>query len=114
MKVFRIKYAVKAFSLFTGAIFLNMSFLLVEISALDIERNNQMARNLSMLIASSMAEEEPGAADEDSTLSELDLIVNSHAGAPPSDLSSPIRFSIWSHGHPRLGEFEICYPPPEV
>ena len=114
MKVFRIKYAIKAFSLFTGVIFLNMSFVLVELSALNIERNNEMARNLSMLVANSMAEEEPGAADEDSTLSELDLIVNHHANASTTHISSPIKFNIWSHGHPRLSEFEICYPPPEA
>jgi hypothetical protein len=113
MKIFRIKYAANAFTLFTAVIFLNMSFVLAEISALNIDRNNQMARNLSILVANSMAEEEPGA-DEDSTFSELDFIVHHYPNVGTIDLSSNIKFGTWSHGHPRLGEFEICNPPPEA
>ena len=115
MKVFRIKCVVNAFTLFTGIVFLNMSFVLVEIATLRIDRDNQMAQNLSMLVANSMAEEEPGAsADEDSTLSEVDLIFSQHGSPGTIDSSSRIKFNIWSHGHPRLSEFEICNPPPEA
>jgi hypothetical protein len=115
MKVFRIKYVTTALSLFTGIIFLNMSFILVEITALKMDRDKEMARNLSILVASGVAEEEPGtAADEDSTVSEIDLIFNhssSHGGS--INPTNGLDFDIWSHGHPRLAEFEICYPPPE-
>jgi len=114
MKIFRIKYASKAFALFTGVVFLNMSFVLAEISALNIDRNNQMARNLWVLVASSMAEEESGAADEDSTFSELDFIVNHYPHVVAIELVSANNFNIWSNGHTRLGEFEICNPPPEA
>ena len=114
MKIFRIKYAANAFTLFTGVIFLNMSFVLAEISALNIDRNNQMARNLSILVANSMAEEETGGADEDSTFSELDFVVNHYPNVTKTGLFSSNKFGIWSHGHPRLGEFEIRKPPPQV
>ena len=114
MKIFRIKYVSNAFALFTAVIFLNMSFVLVEISALNIDRTNQMALNLSILVANSMAEEEPGSGDEDSTFSELDFVVNHHAHVAPIDITSSGRFNIWLHGLPRLGEFEICNPPPEA
>ena len=116
MKLFRIRYVINALSLFTCVIFLNMSFIFVEIAALKIDQDKQMARNLSILVASCAAEEEPGgAADEDSTVSELDLIF-SHSSNPGSvnDSSNGIKYSIWSHGHPRLAEYEICNPPPEA
>ncbi|HMG92755.1 MAG TPA: hypothetical protein VK589_22010 [Chryseolinea sp.] len=116
MKVFRIKYVINALTLFTGVIFLNMSFIFAEISALKVDQDKQMARNLSILVASSAAEEEPGgAADEDSTVSELDLIF-SHPSIPGSitDFNNGINYNIWSHGHPRLAEYEICNPPPEA
>jgi hypothetical protein len=116
MEVFRIKYVINALSLFTCVIFLNMSFILVEISALKMDRDKEMARNLSILVASCAAEEEPGgAADEDSTVSELDLLF-SHSSNPggTTDFSNGIIYSIWSHGHPRLAEYEICNPPPEA
>ena len=113
MKIFRIRCAANVFTLFTGVIFLNMSFLLAEISALNLDPNNRMARNLSILIASSMAEEEPGA-DEDSTFSVLDFIVNHHPAVGTLDLFSNNKFGTWSHGHPRLSEFEIVKPPPQA
>ncbi len=100
------------FTFFTAIIFLNMSFLLAEISALNLNPNNQMARSLSILIASSMTEEEPGA-DEDSTFSVLDFIVNHQPTVGTIDLFSNNKFGTWLHGHPRLGEFEILKPPPK-
>jgi hypothetical protein len=108
MKVFRIKCVINGLSLFTCVIFLNMSFVLVEISALKMDQDKQMA--------SCAAEEEPGGtADEDSTVSELDLIFsNSSNAGTKTDFSNGIKYSIWSHGHPRLAEFEICNPPPEA
>ncbi|HEX6890599.1 MAG TPA: hypothetical protein VF141_07900 [Chryseolinea sp.] len=116
MKVFRIRCVINALSLFTCVIFLNMSFILVEISALKMDQDKQMARNLSVLVASCAAEEEPGgAADEDSTVSELDLIFsNSSNPGTTANFSNGIQYSIWSHGHPRLAEYEICNPPPEA
>jgi hypothetical protein len=116
MKVFRIKCVINGLSLFTCVIFLNMSFVLVEISALKMDQDKQMARNLSILVASCAAEEEPGGtADEDSTVSELDWIFsNSSNAGTKTDFSNGIKYSIWSHGHPRLAEFEICNPPPEA
>ena len=116
MKVLRIKYVVNALTIFTGVIFLNMSFILAEISVLKVDQDKQMARNLSILVASSAAEEEPGGtADEDSTFSELDLIFShsSNAGGI-TDFNNGITYNIWSHGHPRLAEYEICNPPPEA
>jgi len=63
-----------------------------------------------------MAEEEPGgAADEDSSVNEIDFIFNHPSNAPTSIiLSNARKFSIWSHGHPLLAEYEICSPPPEA
>ena len=113
MKIFRIRCAANAFTLFTGVVFLNMSFLLAEISALDLDKNKRMARNLSNLIASSMAEEEPGA-DEDSTFSAWDYVTNHHPTAGTIAFFFSNKFDVWSCGHPSLGEFEIIKPPPQA
>ena len=116
MKVFRIKYVINALTLFTGVVFLNMSFILAEISALKVDRDKEMARNLSILVASSAAEEEPGGtSDEDSTVSEMDLIFSHSTHAViVTTISHGIKYGIWSFGHPRLAEYEITTPPPEA
>ena len=116
MNAFRIKYVMNTLSLFTGVIFLNMSFILAEISALKVDRDKEMARNLSILVASSAAEEEPGgSSDEDSTVSEMDLIFNC-APHPVcvTVFNHGIKYGVWSDGHPRLAEYEISTPPPEA
>ena len=113
MKRFRIRCVSNAFILFPGVIFLNLSFLFAEVSALKLDPNNRMALNFSILPANSMAEEEPGA-DEDSTISTLDFIVNHHPTVGGIDLFSNNNFSIWSHGHTKLAEFEIIKPPPQA
>lgn len=114
MKLFRIKNIVTVFSLFTSVIFLNLSFMLAEIAALKMDQNKQVAQYLSILIASSMAEEEPGSGDADATFAEIDLIVQHVITPSVGAVTSDIKFNIWSHGHPRLGEFEINNPPPEA
>lgn len=116
MRLFRIKYVTNALTLFTGVIFLNMSFIFAEISALKVDRDKEIARNLSILVASCAAEEEPGGtADEDSTVSEMDLIFSHSTHAVTvSTISHGIKYGVWTYGHPKLAEFEISTPPPEA
>ena len=66
-------------TLFTGLIFLNMSFFLAEVSALKLNQDKKMVSNIIKLISSSAAEEEKdafGGADEDCSAKEVDLIFN--------------------------------------
>ena len=64
-------------TLFTGLIFLNMSFFLAEVSALKLSQDKKMFSNIIKLISSNAAEEEKdafGGTDEDSSAKEVDLI----------------------------------------
>ena len=40
-------------ALFTGLIFLNMSFFLAEVSALELTKDKKMLKNIALLISSS-------------------------------------------------------------
>ena len=104
---------VNVFSLVTGVIFLNMSFLLAEVSILERVRSNQASLSLTMALANAMAEEEPGSGKE-SSFSESDIIVNHWAKVEMIDIFSNNKFGAWSHGHPIPGEFEIRKPPPQA
>lgn len=108
MKILRVEFVANAFTIVAGFIFMNMSFLLAEISTL-IDRNNQT--NISRLLASSMAEEDPV---DDSTLSVFDFIINHCPNDSTIDLLSENEFGTLSHGHPSQGEFEIRKPPPQA
>ena len=108
MKILRVEFVANAFTIVAGFIFLNMSFLLAEISTL-IDRNNQT--NVSRLLASSMAEEDPV---DDSTFSVFDFIINHCPNDSTIDLFSENEFGRLSHGHPRQSELEIRKPPPQA
>jgi hypothetical protein len=119
MRLFRALYVRRLFSLFTGIVFLNMSFFLAEVSALKIGKDKQLWENICKLIAGSAAEEEKdafsGAADEDSLTQEIDLIFFYHTHA--ADGNSPLvkkNLSILTLGIPLFGNYEIYSPPPEV
>ncbi len=118
MRIFRIKYVSKALSLFTGIIFLNMSFFLAEVSLLELKKDKKMVENISKLLAGCAAEEEKdvfgGSADEDSSVKEIDLIfsylIYTSDGITTPDKS---KVHVLTQGVPRLGNFEIYSPPPE-
>ena len=57
MKVFRNQIALKIFSLFTGVIFLNMSFFLAEISLLEL-KDQRIIENVCNLVLNAGLEEE--------------------------------------------------------
>ena len=119
MEVFRLRYVSHGFSLFTGIVFLNMSFFLAEISALKLDQNKQMMENISKLLAGCAAEEEKdafgGTSDEDTTAKEIDLIFHYHTHAPGHNgLELTRDLSVLPQGSPRFGNYEIYSPPPEV
>ena len=57
MNIFRHQSVVKVFSLFTGVIFLNLSFLLAEVSMLDF-KDKQIIENVCNLLLNAGLEEE--------------------------------------------------------
>jgi hypothetical protein len=117
MSIFRISLYKNAMTLFTGLIFLNMSFFLAEVSMLKLNQDKKMIGNIAKLIASSSAEEEKdafGGTDEDCSAKEVDLIFqyHTHASADFALISSKRFF--FNPGSPLLGSYEIYSPPPEV
>src|ERR1043165_9563668 len=80
MQMFKKVYVRNMMTLLTGLIFLNMSFFLVEVSALKLTQDTKLVVNIAKLISSSSAEEEKGspagAADEDVSAKEVDLIIH--------------------------------------
>ena|SRR5688572_3098293 len=116
MKLFRLKYVVETFSLFTAIIFLNMSFVLAEISALKMDQDKQMIESIAVLIAGCTSEEEPGStSDEDNSVNEIQLLLHhgSHAINSMDSLSKK-KARVSTLGVPRLGNYEIFSPPPEA
>jgi len=105
-------------TLFTGLIFLNMSFFLFEVSALKISQDKKMYSNIMKLISSNAAEEEKdafGGQEEDSSAKEVDLIFSYSVHTIRNHISEVNnKRSVFDQGVPLLGSYEIYSPPPEV
>jgi hypothetical protein len=116
MKLFRLKGVTQAFALFTGIIFLNMSFVLAEVAAIKMDQDKQLLGNIAALFAGCSAEEETGnSADEDSSVCEIDLILHhAHRHSVYHELLFKNKAGITTVGLPQLGHYEIYSPPPEV
>lgn len=106
-----------AMALFTGLIFLNMSFFLAEVSALGLTKDKKMIKNIALLISSSAAEEEKdafgGTADEDCSAKGVDLIVSYSTHSIYDHGVLITKNSSHDQGLPLLGSYEIYSPPPE-
>ena len=105
-------------TLFTGVIFLNMSFFLAEVSALKMHQDKKMFANIVKLISSSAAEEEKdafGGTDEDNSAKEVDLIFGYSVHTIHNHISEVNnKRSVFDQGVPLLGSYEIYSPPPEA
>jgi hypothetical protein len=118
MIIFRNLFLKHAMTLFTGLIFLNMSFFLAEVSALKLNQDKKMIANIAKLISTSAAEEEKdvfGGADEDHSAKEVNLIY-SHAAHTIHSYTLDVNSKrcILDHGLPETGNYEIFSPPPEA
>jgi hypothetical protein len=117
MLIFKKLYVRNLMTLFTGLIFLNMSFFLAEVSALKLNQDQKMFTNIIKLISSSAAEEEKdafGGTDEDCSAKEINLIFNYSTHSLYSYISDVNKKrSVFDQGIPLLGSYEIYSPPPE-
>lgn len=118
MLIFRNIYVRNGMALFTGLIFLNMSFFLAEVSALELTKDKQMSKNIALLISSSAAEEEKdvfgGLADEDCSVKGVDLIVAYSTHSIHGHEIVISKYRNHDQGLPLLGSYEIYSPPPEA
>lgn len=104
-------------TLFTGLIFLNMSFFLAEVSALKLNQDKKMIVNIAKLISNSAAEEEKdvfGGSNEDCSGKEIDLIFEYNLNKATAYTLLDKKRITFDTGSPLLGSYEIYSPPPEV
>jgi hypothetical protein len=118
MKIFRNTIVRNILALFTGIIFLNMSFFLYEVTVLGLGKNKQMAANIAKLLSTSASEEErdafAGGADEDAKVKEVDLIFSYDTHSLSVLASKANAQCATNMGIPLLGSYEIYSPPPEA
>lgn len=106
-------------TLFTGIVFLNMSFFLFEVSLLKLDKDHKMIENIAKLIAGAASEEEKdvfGSSSEKDNLTTnaLDLFLDpNHC---PVFFLIPLSKSTGIHfdEKPIVQYAEIASPPPKV
>ncbi|MFZ6009969.1 MAG: hypothetical protein ACOYXT_06420 [Bacteroidota bacterium] len=117
MKIFREKISGKIMIFFTGLTFLNMSFFLVEVTALKLGKYKNIAENIARLVSGAAAEEESDGCNEteDATAKEVDLLIhnnlNHHALL---FLSAQKRNDFFESKTLHPDHLEPFSPPPEV
>ena len=106
-------------TLFTGILFLNMSFFLFEVKILELDKDQRMIENIAKLIAGAASEEEKdvfGSTSEKDNLaaSSLDLFLD--ASHCPEFFLIPLSKSTGIHfdEKPIVQYTEIASPPPKV
>jgi len=115
MQMVRSNFVCRFFVLMTSIVFLNMSMILVEISALELAKDKTMVENLAKQLAGCSSEEETDMADEDVTVKELDLMGSNLLSLLVSELIDITQLKIHAnHGAPLYGNYEIFCPPPEA
>jgi hypothetical protein len=120
MKIFRIQLIRKLTAVCTGLIFLNMSFFMAEVNALELEKKNiHLLENLVRLIAGIGYEEEKDifgdSSSSESLSKEIDLFINPHPFSSSRleiDISASHADDILSK--PISGNYETFTPPPEA
>ena len=115
MQLIRSSILSRFFALITGVVFFNMGMILVEVSALKLDKDHAMMENIAKQIAGCSSEEETGHSDEDASVKEVDLMDSNLFSIKLSELSDEIQVKKFEHhGTPRYGNYEIFCPPPEA
>lgn len=119
MQMVRSAFVSRLFALFTSIVFFNLSMILLEVSALQFDKDKVMLENIAKQIAGCSSEEESdassGLADEDTTVKEIDLIGANLLSMLVSELSDiALLKQLDNHGAPCCGQYEIFCPPPEA
>jgi hypothetical protein len=115
MQMIRSNTVSRLFALVTSIVFFNLSMILMEVSALRLDKDRAVAENIAKQIAGCSSEEESGHADEDTSVKEVDLMSTNLLSILVSELSDSKQLKLFeNHGHPRYGNYEIFCPPPEA
>lgn len=117
IKFFKKKSVKLSTLVFTGLLFLNMSFFLAEVAALELTKNKKIAENITKLWMGVAEEEKDTAGSEKETdnLKELDLTFN--AGilhCVDRIFVALLSFSHQQSSKPDSGITTLFNPPPEA
>ena len=116
MNSFRQRYLVKAFALITGTMFLNMSFFLAEVSALNIT-DKGLIENIAKLVSSSGFEEERDgeSSPNDSSGKEVDLLnLQIQIHQQSLFLTASRANHTWENLYPHANYSQTFSPPPDL
>lgn len=117
MQCIRTSFVSRLTSLLTCVIFLNLSFVMVEVSVFKLDQTQQAVEGIAKLIADCSAEEENdglgGLSDEDPVKEIGAFVVTDFSTASFQSFESPALSGVENQGIPRFGNYEIYSPPPE-
>jgi hypothetical protein len=117
MQMVRSTFVCRIFALITSLVFFNMSMIFIEVKGLKLDKDKATIENLAKQIAGCSSEEETdsGAADEDTTVKEIDLMGANLLSIIVSELSDITELKVLNNqGVPCCGNYEIYCPPPEA
>lgn len=115
MQIVRSCVASRLFSIFTTLVFFNMSLVMAEICALKLDKDRALIESIARVINGCAEEEADGLADEDTTVKDLNMMLAVMPGVTFEYLlDSPHKIKLQNQGIPRLGNYEIYSPPPQV
>jgi hypothetical protein len=116
MSPFRHRFFVRLFALLTGVMFLNMSFFLAEVSALEIS-DKGLIENIAKLVSSSGFEEERDgeSSESDSAAKEVDLLNNQVQIHHQSLFLTATKANhSWENLYPHANYSQTFTPPPDL
>jgi hypothetical protein len=117
MNHFREHFFSRLFTVVTAVIFLNMSFFLVEVSLLELEKDGRFGKIITLVLAGTCFEEEKEAGadttEEETSAKKIEVVFQNHSYA--SDGYILLSDSKWisDHSIPLGGINETFTPPPE-
>ena len=121
MKFFRLAYVRKSLTIFTGVVFLNLSFFLAEIKALELDKRNQQLIENLVRVFSNISEEEKdvfGGESHDSgssSIKEVDLYVLDHGKSGSGSFITILKKYQDTHNRlPKSRASETPSQPPEA
>jgi hypothetical protein len=117
MRFFRNRFVAVCFLAIAGITFINMTFLLAEVSVLEKAYDKTTLENIARMISSSMAEEEQDASESsegNQALQEMDFLHSNHYHLKLEDTGVSNILKIFGvHSNPHPGYFSLFTPPPD-
>lgn len=117
MNAFRQNFFSKLLTVVTALIFLNMSFFLVEVSLLDLEKDGRFSKIIALVLSGTCFEEEKetggDTSEEEGSAKKIEVVFQDHCHA--FDAYTLLASAKWIADHSLMlgGVYETFTPPPE-